>query len=91
MPIKKHVVKIVKKDKKNILEIPESICSALGINTDSVVKVYSNNNGYSFTVESMLSYENVCLLEQLRQQNEDLKNMNLDLTNKLKKYEQENN
>lgn len=80
MPIKKHILKVEKLDKKLYMEIPETICSALGINNDSVVKVYSNNDRYSFTVETMLSFENVCMLERLKDENiklkEELKSVN---------------
>ena len=69
MPIVKHVMKV---EQKNKLEIPESICRALGLGENSVVKVYSNNNGYSFTVETAPSFETVKLLEEFKQRNSEL-------------------
>ena len=76
MPIKKHIQKVKQIENQNILTIPKSICDAIGIGDESVVRVFSNNNGYSFTVETMLSYENAQLLEQVKQSNLELKEYN---------------
>lgn len=70
MPIKKHIIK-VEKDSK--LTIPKTLCDSLGIAEGTAVKVYSNGTGYSFTCEVPLSYENVCLLDTYREENEKLR------------------
>lgn len=80
MPIKKHVC-IIKEN--NLLEIPKSIADALGLGVNSVVKCYSNNDGYSFKVEVAPSYETVSLLEEY-------KVVNTELRTKIKQLEEEN-
>lgn len=74
MPIKKHILKVEKIQNKNYIQVPETICNALGINENSVVKVYSSNDGYSFKVETMLSFDNCVTLERYREENQQLKN-----------------
>lgn len=80
MPIKKHVVKI---EKDNMIQIPKTIADAIGLGENSVVRCYSNGNGYSFTVETVPSYESVVLLQEYKTVNEELRE-------KIKQLESEN-
>lgn len=68
MPIKKHVTKV---GENNTITIPKTISDALGISEGVVLRIYSNNNGYSFTVETVSTYEQVTQLEMYKQKYEE--------------------
>jgi len=81
MPIKKHVCKI---KENNVLEIPKTIADAIGIGEGTVVKCFSNNDGYSFRVEVTPTFETVKMLE-------DYRTVNQELREKIKQLEEEYN
>lgn len=96
MPIKKHIVSAESYTKPGNVEpdyvfvrIPKSICTALGIGSGTPLKLYSDKNNYSFTVEVPMSYENLTLLEQLREKNFDLSEQNKILKEQLEKQKEE--
>lgn len=80
MPIKKHVCQI---KENNTLQIPKTIVDALGISTNSVVRCFSNNDGYSFKVELVPSFENVKMLDEY-------KSITQQLRERIKELEAEN-
>ena len=71
MPIKKHIVRV---QQNNNIQIPKSICDALGIGEGTSLRVYSDGNRYSFSCEVPLSYENALLLEKYKEENYSLRN-----------------
>ena len=79
MPIKKHILQAHKINGGCVVEVPQTICDAIGIQDGTPIKVYSNNNGYSFTVEIVPSYENAVKLEQATIKNMELQKENKDL------------
>ena len=86
MPIKKHVLQAeayVKpgnnKPEYVFVRIPETLCSSLGIGGGTPLKLYSDKNNYSFTVEVPLSFKNVDMLQRTLERNEDLKKENKEL------------
>lgn len=86
MPIKKHIVRAEAyiapervKPEYVFVRIPESICSAMGIGEGTPLKMYSNNNGYSFTVEVPLSFENLDMLNRTLERNTQLNTENAEL------------
>lgn len=96
MPIKKHIVSAESYTKPGNVEpdyvfvrIPKSICTALGIGSGTPLKIYSDKNNYSFTVEVPMSYENLTLLEQLREKNLNLCEQNRLLQEQLEKQREE--
>ena len=66
MPIKKHIIKV---EPENKITIPRSVCDALGISEGTSIRLQSNGNGYSFSCEVPLSFENICLLDKYKQEN----------------------
>lgn len=96
MPIKKHILEAHKINGGCVVEIPQSVCDAIGIQNGTPVKLYSNNNGYSFTVEVVPSYENVKALDVANTKNTELRNKNVELEKtvqnlKQRVFELENN
>lgn len=87
MPIKKHVVEV---KEGNVIEIPKSICDALGIGSGCAVRVYSNNNGYSFCVETVPNYEVVKGIDYYKELYEQACAQNKGLAEKLRKYSEVN-
>ena len=73
MPIKTHIVKV---EKGNKIEIPKTICDALGISDSIPLKVKSDNSGYRFYVEVIPTYEGAKKVQELREQIEILQEEN---------------
>ena len=88
MPIKKHILEAHKINGGCVVEIPQSVCDAIGIQNGTPVKLYSNNNGYSFTVEVVPSYENVKALDAVNTKNTELRNKNIELEKTVKNLKQ---
>ena len=70
MPIKQHIVKV---GENNTIQIPKSICSAIGIVEGVYVKLYSDKTGSSFTVKTLACDELVFENNRLQAQIEMLK------------------
>lgn len=70
MPIKQHIVKV---GENNTIQIPKSICSAIGIAEGVYVKLYSDKTGSSFTVKTLVCDELVFENNRLQAQVEMLK------------------
>lgn len=73
MPIKQHIVKV---GENNTIQIPKSICSAIGIAEGVYVKLYSDKTGSSFTVKTLvydeLAFENNRLQAQIEMLKQEL-------------------
>lgn len=70
MPIKQHIVKV---GENNTIQIPKSICSAMGIAEGVYVKLYSEKTGSSFTVKTLVSDELAFENDRLQAEVERLK------------------
>lgn len=79
MPIKKHILQAHKINGGCVVEVPQTICDAIGIQDGTPIKVFSNSSGYSFTVEIVPSYENAVQLERVNAKNTELQKENKDL------------
>lgn len=65
MPVKTHIVKV---DSDNKIEIPKTICDALGITENVILKVKSDCSGYRFIVEVAPVYETVKTIQELKEE-----------------------
>ena len=70
MPIKKHIVKV---GPNNTIELPKSLCDALGVAEGMPIKLYSNKTGYQYILEAPLSFENLVWFEEIKKENAELR------------------